>query len=220
MIPLLLVTDDEKKAQKYISDVKKKLGIHDAHVLTARKDGTQLKIDLIREINKQVSRLGDTPLLVCIFDFETAKSESQNTLLKTLEESLPSSQFILVSSDESAVLPTILSRVQTVFLEKKVRKSTPITLDKSLGVLLTTYDGMQKKPEKAVAFCDELLLHMQTTLHEHALTNKPTQKIAQLISEIISTRTLIMKNNISPQLAVDHLLIFYSGNVQSRYVPK
>lgn len=218
MIPLLLVTDDEKKAQKYIDDVKKKLGILDAHVLTARKDGTQLKIDVIREINQQVSRLGDSSLLVCIYDFETAKSESQNTLLKTLEESLASTQFILIANDESAVLPTILSRVQTVFLEKKVRKSSPLILDKDLGTLLTTYDGMQKKPEKAVAFCDELLRHMQATLQEYALASKPTQKIAQFISEIISTRTLIMKNNISPQLAVDHLLIFYSRTVQSKYV--
>lgn len=207
MIPILLVTDDEKKAQKYINDVQKKLQIQDAHILIARKDKTQLKIDLIREINQQVSRMGDVPLLVCIFDFETAKSDSQNTLLKTLEESLVNTQFILISSDRSAVLPTILSRVQTVFLEKKTKKATPLTLDKSLGILLSTYDGMQKKPEKAVTFCDELLRHMQSTLHEHALANKPTHEIATLISEIISTRTLIMKNNISPQLAVDHLLL-------------
>ncbi len=207
MIPLLLVTDDEKKAQKYINEVQKKLQIQDTHVLIARKDKMQLKIDLIRELNQQVTRLGDTPLLVCVFDFETAKSDSQNTLLKTLEESLSHTQFILVTTDESAVLPTILSRVQTVFLEKKIKKVNSLILDKNLGILLIEYDGMQKKPEKAVAFCDELLRYMQQKLHESALANKPTHKITDVISEAISTRMLVMKNNISPQLAVDHLLL-------------
>ncbi len=207
MIPILLVTNDGKKAQKYVADVQKKQAIHDAHVLVARKEGTQLKIDLIRDISKQVARLGNTPLLICIYDFETAKSESQNALLKTLEESEPHTQFVLITNDESAVLPTILSRVQRVLLEKKVRIVAPMTLNEGLGVLLTTYDGMQKKPEKAVAFCDELLACMRMKLHEYAHAHKNSQHLSRLISEIISTRTLIMKNNISPQLAIDHLLL-------------
>lgn len=207
MIPLLLVTNDEKKAQKYIESLQKKLGILDSFVLSVRKEGTQLKIDMIREIASQVIRLGSASLMVCIYDFETAKSDSQNTLLKTLEESGQSTQFILVTSDVTGVLPTILSRVQIVQLENKTRKGVPVEFNGGYGRLLVKYDGMQKKPDKAVAFCEDVLFYVRTTLHEQALANKPINKITHLITEILSTRLLIAKNNISPQLGTDHLLL-------------
>lgn len=212
MIPLLLIADDEKKAQKYIAQLQKTQKVEDAYVLVCRKETAQLKIDQIRELTIQIRSLPSTPLLACIFDFETAKLDGQNTLLKTLEESSPSTQFILVSTDESAVLPTIASRAKVVRLAKKLVKAREFDFNKELGDLFMEYDGMQKNAAKAVKLCDELLVFFQKILHKRAKEKKEVRSIITIIDEILKTRTLIQKNNINPQLAVDHLLIVIVGS--------
>lgn len=214
MIPILLVSDDEKKAQKYIDELVKTQKVQGAYVLSIRKETTQLKIDQIRELTVQMRSFGSALAIACIFDFETAKMDAQNTLLKTLEESSPFTQFILIVSDESAVLPTIVSRTKIVRLAKKIAKESDFDFNKELGDLLLEYDGMQKNAGKAVKFCDEVLGYFQRMLHTQATKKEPTQGIILIIDEILKTRSLIVKNNVNPQLSIDHLLIFIRRTFQ------
>ncbi|MBN1593972.1 MAG: hypothetical protein JW941_12080 [Candidatus Coatesbacteria bacterium] len=76
-----------------------------------------IKISLIRNILQQ--RLANRPLLgsrhLCIIDDAHKMLEpAQNALLKTLEEPPAGAVIILVTENPTALLPTILSRCQTV----------------------------------------------------------------------------------------------------------
>lgn len=208
MIPLLLISNDEKLVEKYVQELQKNLSIPHAYVFTIRKDGAQLKVDQIREMHTLIRPLSSSATIVKLFDFETAKPDVQNMLLKTLEESPPLSQFILAVQDESAVLPTIVSRSKVVRLQKKVAKERNFELKKDIGSLFIDFDGMQKNPSKAISLCDELLGFFQKNLRNAYINKRSTASILSIIDEILTTRTLLLKNNINPQLAIDHLMVF------------
>jgi len=80
-----------------------------------------IKIWLIRNVLQQ--RLANRPLLgtrhVCVIDEAHKMQEpAQNCLLKTLEEPPHGTVIILVTENPSVLLPTILSRCQTVNFER------------------------------------------------------------------------------------------------------
>lgn len=76
------------------------------------KAAKSIKIDQIRELQKDVSRF---PVLakrraVIIDDAQLMNETAQNSLLKTLEEPVGEVFFIIVTSSLSALLPTVISR--------------------------------------------------------------------------------------------------------------
>lgn len=77
-------------------------------------------IDIIRELR---AALYEQPLqsdkkIVIIFDADAMRTEAANALLKILEEPPPYVCFFLVSSKISRILPTILSRCQSLHFDK------------------------------------------------------------------------------------------------------
>lgn len=106
-------TDDACDACKSCYKIDK--GIHpDVELVEA--DGQFIKIGQIRELQKQVNYKpfeGRWKVYI-LNDAEKLNLEAANALLKTLEEPPPDTAFILVSSNPSALLPTIISRCQLV----------------------------------------------------------------------------------------------------------
>jgi len=86
----------------------------DLHML--EPDGAFIKIDQVRELQKELSyRPFEAPKKACIIDgAEKLNLSSGNALLKTLEEPPGNALMILVTPARSAVLQTILSRCQTL----------------------------------------------------------------------------------------------------------
>ena len=86
----------------------------DLHFL--EPDGAFIKIDQVRELQKELSyRPFEAPKKACIIDgAEKLNQSSGNALLKTLEEPPGNALMILITPERSAVLPTILSRCQTL----------------------------------------------------------------------------------------------------------
>lgn len=86
----------------------------DLHIL--EPDGAFIKIDQIRELQKELAyRPFEAPKKACIIDgAEKLNLSSGNALLKTLEEPPGNALMILITSERSAVLQTILSRCQTL----------------------------------------------------------------------------------------------------------
>jgi DNA polymerase-3 subunit delta' len=84
----------------------------DLHIL--EPDGAFIKIDQIRELQKELSyRPFEAPKKACIIDgAEKLNLSSGNALLKTLEEPPGDALMILIAPEPSAVLQTILSRCQ------------------------------------------------------------------------------------------------------------
>jgi DNA polymerase III subunit delta' len=84
----------------------------DLHIL--EPDGTFIKIDQVRELQKELSyRPFEAPKKACIIDgAEKLNASSGNALLKTLEEPPGDALMILITPEHSAVLQTIRSRCQ------------------------------------------------------------------------------------------------------------
>lgn len=79
-----------------------------------RPDGAFLKIDQIRDLQKQISYkpMEGRRKVYIILDVERMTRESANSFLKTLEEPPGTSTLILVTTNMNALLPTIRSRCQ------------------------------------------------------------------------------------------------------------
>ena len=79
-----------------------------------------ISIDDIRHLSKRFSLSStDHSYKVCVIDTtEDLNLSASNSLLKILEEPPKNSLFILVSNNQQAILPTILSRCQKVSFKK------------------------------------------------------------------------------------------------------
>lgn len=88
----------------------------DLHILHPDRDSDQHPIATLRELIEETSLPPfQAPCKVFILhDAEKMLPASMNTLLKTLEEPPSDTQFILITSDPSSLLPTILSRCSKV----------------------------------------------------------------------------------------------------------
>ncbi|WP_243374475.1 DNA polymerase III subunit delta' [Geotalea sp. SG265] len=87
----------------------------DMHLI--EPDGAFIKIDQIRSLQKELAyRPFEAPKKACIIDgAERLNQAAGNALLKTLEEPSGNALIILITSQPSGVLPTILSRCQRLF---------------------------------------------------------------------------------------------------------
>ena len=92
-------------------------GIHpDVLVVAPRGKARMIKVEQVRELIERMSMMafeGKWKVFI-LDDAECMNLESQNRLLKTLEEPTPKSVLMLISSQPSRLLPTIISRCQKV----------------------------------------------------------------------------------------------------------
>ena len=117
--------------------------------LQIRPDGNSIKIEQIRELQK---RIQEKPIIssrkvYIIDDADLMTQESQNCLLKTLEEPPAFSTIILIGSNENAFLPTIKSRCMILHFQKIEDEEMRAYLANQLGLtnvsqtMLDTYQG-------------------------------------------------------------------------------
>ena len=92
-------------------------GTHpDVHLYAPVGKARMIKVEQIKELINQISLMpfeGRWKVFI-INDAECMNQESQNKLLKTLEEPPPQAALILVCSQPARLLPTIISRCQRV----------------------------------------------------------------------------------------------------------
>lgn len=91
--------------------------VHSYH-LTIRPDGQSISIQAIRDLQKflLLKTVGDKPLrrTVIVESAHAMTTEAQNAFLKLLEEPPADTLVILTANSPRALLPTILSRAQTI----------------------------------------------------------------------------------------------------------
>jgi DNA polymerase-3 subunit delta' len=88
---------------------------HPDLVIVEPEDG-HLKIDQMRDLQRELSLSPyEGRWRVCIItDFQTATAQAANAMLKTLEEPPARVILILIATDSSSLLPTIVSRCQVL----------------------------------------------------------------------------------------------------------
>ena len=121
MIPQLVVLSSKDKQDKYLADLVTSLSLtsYDVFKIAPENDKTGLGIDQIRTLSEVILTQTTTQRVVVLYSFEIASLETQNALLKILEEKTLHNVFILFTNNIERIIPTIRSRVQVVILEEK-----------------------------------------------------------------------------------------------------
>lgn len=124
----------------------------DLHLLSAER--TQIKIDQVRKIQQELAlRPLEADVRICLIDgAETLNPAAANALLKTLEEPLPGTFLILLSSKPEMLLDTIRSRCQRLRFNRLPRARLAEILEHRLElseqeaqVMAALTDGSFKK---------------------------------------------------------------------------
>lgn len=156
----------------------------------------EYSIDKVREIKKFLSQkpYNHSSKIVIIYDSQNLNIESQNALLKTIEE-IGDNYIFLITNNKNNLLSTIISRSHQIKL-KNVSKTLGQIMETNGNLSLKDYQKDEVKP----------LLEEQLYLYQNLLVQKPSPKTAQKIKVIIKCLDMI-KHNVDPLLALDYFFL-------------
>lgn len=212
MLPILLIVKDQKLADAYLKDFIKRCSIAAFNIFRYKPLKDIITIDQIRDTQSLLTRIEKEKKLVIIYSFDTAKTETQNAFLKTLEEKSQKAYFILITNSQSRVLPTVVSRCRICRLKEKqikIAAKENFLNDLNYPQLLSSYTISEK--ENALKLCDQFISHFRIKIK--TVSKNKTESalsIILLLKEIIKVKNLIIKNNLNAQAGIDHLLFFAS----------
>lgn len=136
-------------------------------------------IDAIRRLRQNAWLLpGEAPCRVCVLcGAENMTDQAQNALLKILEEPPEHTVFILTAENRAMLLPTILSRVQTIRLE-------PLTPEEILPVLRERCPDLPEEKRRWAAETAETIGGALALLADDSLQKNArlTQRVLELLS--------------------------------------
>lgn len=152
-----------------------------------------IKINSIRDIKKFLTtNYSDIPYtIVIILDAHDMNDQSQNALLKSLEEPPANTIFILITNNLGKLLPTVQSRCWTIEFEPLSTEATELILQK--------YFGIDKEKSKLLALFSEGSIHSALSLE-----NKNIEESLEAIISIL--RYSIAKRYYSSYLELNKFL--------------
>lgn len=189
----------------------------DLHII--EPDGTFIKIDQIRELQRELSlRPYEAPWKSCLIEAaDRMHPAAGNSLLKTLEEPPGNALMILLTSNPDAVLPTIRSRCQVVQfspLPEEVIAELLVSrgIDPATAHFAACLGG--GSPGRAMELCSEETLSERRTLLE-LIFSLSVREIGQLFS--VSEKIAGDKDRIPEMLDLlatflRDLLLFQAGS--------
>jgi len=206
MIPILLITDDKKNLKKYLKEKVVEKGTIFYEIIPEKKD---YSIAEIKSIIKETNISNPEKRIYYLPNFHQSSLEAQNAFLKLLEEPPLRVQFILTTTNQAKLLPTIISRCKIEILGKKIISNKFPEINSALEKLIKNGDKqifnlpILTKVEKDdwLTLLDEIIYFFKNRLE-----NDP--KVPKILKEIMKVRNLLENNNLSPQLSFDHILIF------------
>lgn len=213
MLPVLIVSTDGN-IDDFLTAYKTKHLIQNAYVLDVVPEKGFL-VEHSEEVRNFVSETtAKHPFMVVMRKFDTAASNIQNSLLKTIEEDSEKVHFILVVSDQSRLLPTILSRVgQPMQIEPSLQRKGDLLQTYACSLGSMTYPqwlSMTAKISKtdAVDFIDEVMTEL-----DKKLNTEKASDVSAAMHELIMIRKGLRDNNMYFEYALDavgHILDSYN----------
>ena len=172
-------------------------------------DGTNIKIDQIRELVKSVYEkpIVSSKKVYIINDSNLMTKEAQNSLLKTLEEPPTFVTIVLISSNDNLFLPTIKSRCAKINFNqlsneeiKKILK-TKFNIENISDLVLKIADGSVKKAIK-----------VQEKEKAYEKINEIYSKIENIsLIDIINIKEIIFKDKEDAEESLEYInQIFFS----------
>ena len=162
---------------------------------------SEYTVENIRQIKKFLSQRPyshDTKVVI-IPQADLLNLESQNTLLKNLEEPGDNNYFILTTSKPNALLPTIISRCQTIKLISSVQSQVIVEFPQTVSQALTFADDIGRDKTAVRPFIDNQISAYQLTLIDHPQN-------ANIIKQLIKSSQML-NANIDPKTVLDFLFL-------------
>ncbi len=208
MQPTLIYGRSSSKVRDKVMSLLSLNEIPPAQIFTITPVLKIITIEQVREIN-EIAATMKGKIAIIIQDFDTARIETQNAFLKTLEEGGDDVYFILTAKSPYRLLSTVLSRVRLFKAEGGEKENLEeatffLNAETDLSIKLAKTDTYTF--ETAKKLCDSMIALLQKAPVAGTLGYNKEQ-IAHTMSEILHTRNLIDTVNLRPSTALDHLII-------------
>ena len=138
--------------------------------------------------------------IIIIYQVHQFNIESQNALLKSLEEPGDNNYFILTSNKPSKVINTIISRCQIIKLKNDFifqKNTKPIIFDDQIKNNLFQSETLGKDKNQILPF-----LENQLKIYQQLLLKNPTKQNSQITQNILKSIQMI-EANVDPHSALD-----------------
>ncbi|PIZ63335.1 hypothetical protein COY16_02325 [Candidatus Roizmanbacteria bacterium CG_4_10_14_0_2_um_filter_39_13] len=204
-LPLLVQTHDLLSFHTILENEGIHIGEHNCIII--EPNGQNIRIDQIRDLRKYLVNSGKSSRQIIFYSFHKASIESQNALLKLLEEAGSKFRFALQVESIEQVLSTIRSRCKIM-----VKSNTDLTAP-SLVISISDVVGNNffnkrmsvTKKDESELFFHELLAVLRTQMKKGEMWTIP------VIKKALSLLHLLKQNNLNPQLAVDQCVLLISS---------
>ena len=112
-------------------------------IIYVNKNGNSIKVDQIKELSVALTNKPFTTRTVAVInDSDTMTPESQNKLLKNLEEPAPGTVIILSADNQFSLFPTIRSRCVVINMGSALVMTDPVLEEKAQNIV--RYSMMDK----------------------------------------------------------------------------
>lgn len=200
----LIISSSLKNADSKIQEIFSELN----HQLSNNPDlftFSEYNIATVRQAKKFLSQkpFNHSSKIVLIPKADNLNSESQNALLKSLEEPGNNNYFILTTTNPTRLLPTITSRCQKIHLNSS-QKLEKVDLWPLTG-------NIKKDLDFASALAvnkDQIKNLLQQQLHQYHqnFVENPQKTTAKIIQKLVKSINLI-DSNVDPKSALDYFFL-------------
>lgn len=163
-------------------------------------------IGLVRTLKNWLSQkpFNHENKIIIIYQVDRFNTESQNALLKSLEEPGENNYFILTSSKPTNIINTITSRCQIIKLKNSFitpKDTKPIVFNNGTKADLLESDSLSKDKDQVLPFLENQLI-----IYQKIIQKNPTQQNSQIIQKILKAIQMV-NANVDPRSALDFLLL-------------
>lgn len=205
MMPYIVNSPDESLWDEYVKDYAQKHAIHSSHIHVLKPEKDVFTIEMARDVTRLVS----TPtasLLIALYHFETARSDTQNALLKTLEESAEHIHIVLFVTESGSLLPTVMSRCVAISLGESSR-----TYDESLvrkyGLMPNEASYVDYLQASKLISKDEVITLLQALLYlyRQKYLSEPTRAHASVVRLLQTSIWQHTVTHVNPEYLLDYI---------------
>ena len=204
----IIISSNPKKVDHQIDQIctylKTEISPNNPDIFIINQD-TGWTIELTRQIKHFLSQkpFNHSNKIVVISQAENLNTESQNALLKMLEEPGDGNYIILSTSKPAKLLPTIISRCQIIKLKNDsyLSNSQPLKILHQIQKDLATSESLSKDKTQVLPYLED-----QLKIYQKLLIENPNIETTQLIQKIIKSIQMI-ESNVDPKSALDFLFL-------------
>ncbi|MCW1949358.1 MAG: AAA family ATPase [Candidatus Shapirobacteria bacterium] len=163
-------------------------------------------IELVRQIKNFISKkpFNHTNKIIIIYEAHQLNTESQNALLKTLEDPGDNNYLIITTSKPAKLLPTIISRCQTIKIKNELNQCQTkdcLVFSHNIKKDLALSETLSKDKTQVLP-----LLENQLQIYHSLITTNPSAQNSKIIQKILKTIQMI-ESNVDPKSALDFLFL-------------